>query len=612
MALRATAPCWFPPGYFAAEDVASKGACPPLWQLSQSGLLPAPQICTQGTGFILCRVEPPRRGPLVAPAYPLTAQEVNYLGVDQAQRNPVSWLQAAPSLAEKPSAVHSSVPGKRRITHVPKPHLAIPLTGAKRTVLIRSTQAFYGQKQGLQLRKTRTLSGAVPKTVTRKPVAPSPSVQSLQKPSIPREGKVPIVIQQSCSKLFTQKSLKFCTFNQEAVEKVLTEEKVAYDRSPRRNIYLNMAVNTPEKLQGLAPSAVPKLNKTSSWRVVSHEVVLEDKLAAKTSFSPSCPGSPSGEDLGQAALYGRLKEHLLTEAQLKENGYPFPHPERPGGAVLFTAPERKPEDPSRQICCRCGSEYVVFAGGGGSVSEHECHYHWGPLLWAGPDRGWQAQYACCSAPAGAVGCQVAKRHVRDGRKERLEGFVTTFRKGLPEDAPPGIYALDCEMSYTTYGLELTRVTVVNTDMQVVYDTFIKPDNEIVDYNTRFSGVTEADVASTSVTLRDVQAVLLRMFSADTILIGHSLESDLLALKVIHSAVVDTAVLFPHRRGLPFKRSLRSLVADYLGRTIQDNANGHNSGEDAYACMQLVMWKARQDAKTRESRQPTSPAAPAHL
>ncbi len=49
---------------------------------------------------------------------------------------------------------------------------------------------------------------------------------------------------------------------------------------------------------------------------------------------------------------------------------------------------------------------------------------------------------------------------------------------------------------------------------------------------RFSGVTEEDLVSATITLRDVQAVLLSMFSAESILIGHSLESDLLALKVL--------------------------------------------------------------------------------
>ncbi len=44
-------------------------------------------------------------------------------------------------------------------------------------------------------------------------------------------------------------------------------------------------------------------------------------------------------------------------------------------------------------------------------------------------------------------------------------------------------------------------------------------------------MTEEDLESATISLRDVQAVLLSMFSAESILIGHSLESDLLALKV---------------------------------------------------------------------------------
>nr|KAF6290966.1 hypothetical protein mMyoMyo1_009353 [Myotis myotis] len=124
------------------------------------------------------------------------------------------------------------------------------------------------------------------------------------------------------------------------------------------------------------------------------------------------------------------------------------------------------------------------------------------------------------------------------------------------------------MCYTTSGLELTRVSVVDSALQLVYDTFIRPDRDIVDYNTRFSGVTAADLAHISTSIRDVQAALLTLFNAHTILIGHSLQSDLLALRLIHGTVLDTSVLFPHRSGLPYKRSLRNLTAHYLGHVIQ--------------------------------------------
>ena len=85
--------------------------------------------------------------------------------------------------------------------------------------------------------------------------------------------------------------------------------------------------------------------------------------------------------------------------------------------------------------------------------------------------------------------------------------------------------------YTTEGVELTRVTVISSDCQVLYETLVKPDNPILDYNTRFSGINEGDLTDVKTTIRDVQAILLSKFSNKTILIGHSFDSDLRALKV---------------------------------------------------------------------------------
>lgn len=39
--------------------------------------------------------------------------------------------------------------------------------------------------------------------------------------------------------------------------------------------------------------------------------------------------------------------------------------------------------------------------------------------------------------------------------------------------------------YTKQGLELTRVTVIDSEMKVIYDTFVKPESKVVDYNTRW-------------------------------------------------------------------------------------------------------------------------------
>ena len=48
---------------------------------------------------------------------------------------------------------------------------------------------------------------------------------------------------------------------------------------------------------------------------------------------------------------------------------------------------------------------------------------------------------------------------------------------------------------------------------------------------RFSGLTAEHFIGVEMTLEDVQQQLLQMFYNDTILLGHSLESDMRALKV---------------------------------------------------------------------------------
>jgi RNA exonuclease 1 len=129
---------------------------------------------------------------------------------------------------------------------------------------------------------------------------------------------------------------------------------------------------------------------------------------------------------------------------------------------------------------------------------------------------------------------VNKWHVSDtGNLASQKEFVRTVEKPQPSaDGDYGVYALDCEMCYITGGGELTRIAVISSDYKMVYETLVMPDNPILDYNTRFSGITKEDLVDVKTTLKDVQAFLLNLLSSKTILIGHGLDGDLRALGVI--------------------------------------------------------------------------------
>ena len=114
--------------------------------------------------------------------------------------------------------------------------------------------------------------------------------------------------------------------------------------------------------------------------------------------------------------------------------------------------------------------------------------------------------------------------------------------------------------------------MINSKDQIIYETLVKPSNPILDYNSRFSGIKKGDLDNVKTTLADVQSRLLTFFNDQTILIGHSLDSDLKALKIIHETVIDTSQVFPHKKGLPYKRALRNLTSEYLKTIIQADGN----------------------------------------
>ncbi|XP_065811797.1 RNA exonuclease 1 homolog [Labrus bergylta] len=538
----------------------------------------------------------------VQPYRRLTAQEVCYRRMQMAQQ------QAAQLSASVKSSSQSSSPGssgeRKRVAHRPSPQIPSSKTNVRPVA-----NRVLSPNQSHETVKPQTTAGILSKTsstVMQRRVAHTPTMKSgsMKRPVIPTEfgAKVPTNVRQRYLTTFIDECVKFCPSEKDAFQMALDEEKLVYERSSSKNIYLNVAVNTLKKLRGKSssrPSAVTKdPGSAANRKAQSHEEVLGGRLAATTSFTVNRTGKQQEEKLIGATLYKRLQAYLMTEEQFQENGYPRTNPESAGRAVIHNLPEKKPvTDPFNKICCRCGAEYKINVNGS-CVRKEECTFHWGRLRRHKVAGGWETNYSCCAAAVGSPGCQVCKQHVQDGRKESLDGFVTTFSKALPPDGNGGVFALDCEMCYTKQGLELTRVTVIDSEMKVIYDTFVKPESKVVDYNTRFSGVTEEDLEDVTISLRDVQAVLLSMFSAESILIGHSLESDLLALKLIHSTVVDTAIVFPHRLGLPFKRALRNLMADHLKRIIQDNVDGHDSSEDASACMELMVWKIKEDAKLK--------------
>ncbi|KAJ8713481.1 hypothetical protein PYW07_013851 [Mythimna separata] len=169
-------------------------------------------------------------------------------------------------------------------------------------------------------------------------------------------------------------------------------------------------------------------------------------------------------------------------------------------------------------------------------------------------------------------------------------YVLTKDEYAPVTVTSPMFGIDCEMCLTSAGSELTRISVVNEKHEVIYESLVKPYNDITDYLTRFSGITKSLLNDVSKRLEDVQNDLKALLPPDAILVGQSLNTDLHALKMMHPYIIDTSLLYNFTGERTRKPKLKTLAREFLKEDIQMGRDGHCSTEDSLAALKLVQLK----------------------
>ena len=300
-----------------------------------------------------------------------------------------------------------------------------------------------------------------------------------------------------------------------------------------------------------------------------------------------------------------------------------------------------------EVCDRCTARFQVFPDrreDGLLTSNGPCKYHPNKKVFPNKTRGdvvsgfpKEPYHPCCNNVVGSDGCTETDFHVfKTSSAARLASilpFITTPENRTPSRDKHGrevsAVTFDCEMGYTTQGLELIRLTAVSWPLgEELVDVLVRPLGIILDLNSRFSGVwpesfsnaipysqyqdskdkgtpPNGDKAATSPPIvespQKARELLCSFLTPKTPLIGHAIDNDLNSVRLCHPSIIDTVLLFPHPRGMPLRLALRMLSSNYLGRIIQTGGDrGHDSLEDAQATGDLVRFKIGERWKVLQS------------
>jgi hypothetical protein len=157
---------------------------------------------------------------------------------------------------------------------------------------------------------------------------------------------------------------------------------------------------------------------------------------------------------------------------------------------------------------------------------------------------------------------------------------------------PTSIAIDCEMCETKEpgtgkidSKALCRISIVNGDnpSEVLLDTLVKPEWPVSNYRTWVNGIEEKDLKDVQFTLQHAQTFMQALCSEQTVIVGHAVHNDLLALRMVHHVNVDTAHLFTHTSVEDGTPSLKNLAHGVLNREMPEVHDSVNDARVALEC-----------------------------
>jgi RNA exonuclease 1 len=237
----------------------------------------------------------------------------------------------------------------------------------------------------------------------------------------------------------------------------------------------------------------------------------------------------------KASLLEKANECIVPVDVLRQLEYPLPD--------LLNNEESAPIEMVGTIhaCDRCSKDYLIK-----NVLEKSdldaCIYHPMRIRMIKVDGQKVKVYGCCEDPLGSVGCTRGPHVYKDADLRVLHQktpYVQTPKKDA-HNPKKRLVALDCEMGYTTAGMELIRFTAVDQDMQILLDELVLPSNMIIDLNTQYSGIKTLE--GVKYDLDGVRKEFFKHVDEDTIIVGHGLENDMNAMRIIHTKIIDTVAV----------------------------------------------------------------------